>query len=232
MTVTLSLVDNMPGKLGQINTHPCVQNTDHETSKKLTFNAQMDTLFSLCHYTINDVDKMPMRGFYQMKEISPTEVKLLLQLKLEEYVKNEFEYCRVILPFFNHGIIENTSAANTAGDLTIREDKKALVWDIGSKFTSRNREVALPATIYFNLSVKSSKDGDGDPFCVGPNCYAKMEFKVLGYSHVAIVPKNVVIYPKGVPPKISVDRFFMAREYVIWNSWGKVNYAWNPAAGQ
>jgi len=43
------------------------------------------------------------------------------------------------------------------------------------------------------------------------------------------VPKNVVIYPKGVPPKISVDRFFMAREYVIWNSWGKVNYAWKPA---
>jgi len=228
ITVPLSLVENMPGKLGQINTHPCVQNLDYEKTKKFVFNSQMDTPFSLCHYTVNDVDKMPMRGFYQMKEISPTEVKLLLQIKLEEYVKNEFEYCRVILPFFNHGNIENVSATVTTGEYTVREDKKAIVWDIGTKFTNKNKEVALPATVHFNLATKHTKNGDGDPFCVGSNCYAKMEFKVLGYSHVNIVNKNIVIQPKGAPPKITVDRYFMAGEYVIWNSWGKVNYAWQP----
>jgi len=225
VTVPLTLVENMAGKLGQINVHSCVQNTDHE--KKLQFSPLMETQFVLCRYTIEEVDKMPMRGFYQMKEISPTEVKLLLQLKLEESVRNEFEYCRVILPFFNHGTIENVAAANTAGELVVREDKKAIIWDIGTKFTARNKEVALPATLHFNINSKGEK-ADDDPFCVGANCYVKMEFKILSYGHLSIVPKNVSIYPKGnTTPKILIDRCLVSGEYLIWNSMGNVKYAWN-----
>jgi len=215
----------MPGKVGQICTHPCVQNSDHEKTKKLVFNSPMDTPFTLCHYIVHDVDKIPMRGFYQMKEIRETEVKLLLQLKLEEYVRNDFDYCRVVIPFFNRGIIENVVSGNTTGELIIRDDKTALIWNIGSKWTARNKEVALRASVIFNPNKKMES---GDPFCEGSNCYVKMEFKAQSFSHVSVA-KNISVVPKSsIASKVKEDRFFISGEYVIWNSWGNVKYAWNP----
>jgi AP-5 complex subunit mu-1 len=229
VTVPFQLVENMPGKLGHITTHASVQNLDHEKSKRFVFSNVMDVPFHLCRYEIVGVDKMPMRGFYQMKEISKTEVKLLLQLKLDDYVLNQFQYCRVIVPFFNHGLIDTFSAVNTAGELTIREDKKALIWDIGTKWTSRNKEVALPASIFFKDLNNNSGD---DPFCFNANCYAKMEFSLINFGHINIIPKNITLVKSANVQKITVDRTFTSSEYIIWNSWGKVKYAWNPSLNQ
>jgi len=90
---------DIPGKILQIAAHPCVQNTDAEISKKLQFSPPVGQ-FVLFRYDVDNVDKLPIRGYYQMKEISSTEIKVLLQLKLQEYVRNDFVYCRVVLPFF------------------------------------------------------------------------------------------------------------------------------------
>jgi len=133
--------------------------------------------------------------------------------------------------FFNHGTIDNFSAVNTAGELVIREDKKALVWDIGSKWTSRNKEVALPATVFF-VPPKEGSNYHDDPFCTNANCYAKMEFCITSFGHISIIPKNITLLKSASVQKINVERSFIAQEYIIWNSWGKVKYAWNPNQNQ
>lgn len=116
-----------------VSVHPCVQNYDFETLK-FTFTPPLNR-FILCHYTATNIEKLPLRGYYQMKvcccssfvflnifysfttlivifsphsicffcsqESSSTEVKILIQLKLEEEVNNDFEYCNVDIPFPN-----------------------------------------------------------------------------------------------------------------------------------
>lgn len=66
-----------------------------------------------------------------MKENSPTEVKILLQVKLDKLYNNDFEYCRLIIPFPNRGPIELSKDAATAGSVVISSDHRALVWNIG-----------------------------------------------------------------------------------------------------
>lgn len=44
---------------------------------------------------------------------------------------------------------------------------------IGTKFTGKNLEVALPATVTFS-SEKVPSAHDADPFLVGPNSYVKV----------------------------------------------------------
>jgi len=181
-------------------------------------------------------------------------------------------FCR----FFNRGKITGIRPGNTAGEVTVSKDRKAIEWDIGTKFTAKNLEVALPSDIFFgkrdfsyeNKEGGGSGDGgdgggggggggggaeerrkivgridddeeedddegsgvDGsnveDPFCTGANCYAKVAFKIQQFGHIEIPSKNMSLIPKGkTQANFLSERFFQSGEYVIWNSWGNVNYA-------
>ena len=77
---------------------------------------------------------------------------MLLQLKLHDKVNNSFEYCEVHIPFFNRGTIAQYEASPTTGSVSLDEQRKRLIWKIGTKFTSKNLEVALPATLNFTSS--------------------------------------------------------------------------------
>ncbi len=85
--------------------------------------------FPLCHYTANLLRELPIDGFYQMKVPSSHTllrgqisflvfllamsihsflhfqgekvVELLVQLKLDERVRNNFEFCELQIPFFH-----------------------------------------------------------------------------------------------------------------------------------
>ena len=61
------------------------------------------------------------------------EVKFLIQLKLEADITNELEYVRVIVPFHNRPKIGQIIGAATAGEVHVREDKRAILWNIGAK---------------------------------------------------------------------------------------------------
>jgi hypothetical protein len=86
----------------------------------------------------------------------------------------------------------------------------------GQKFTSRNLEVALPATISF--------DGKGeleDPFFVENNSCIRIRFKLLGDTlSGTIIDPSVTIFP-NVKAQLSIEREVIAEDYVIWNSIGK-----------
>eukprot|EP00999_Lentomonas_sp_LEN2_P000982 NODE_198_length_1918_cov_94.585706_g174_i0.p1 GENE.NODE_198_length_1918_cov_94.585706_g174_i0~~NODE_198_length_1918_cov_94.585706_g174_i0.p1 ORF type:complete len:506 (+),score=57.46 NODE_198_length_1918_cov_94.585706_g174_i0:398-1915(+) len=128
--------------------HYCAQSEDFLTSGKIIFSPPNET-FCLCKYLVHDFPKLPLRGFYQMKEFGPDAVKVLVQLKLSEGIRNNFEFCELIMPFSNRGPISKIDVSPTSGSVSLSQDRKTLIWNIGSKFTGRNREVAFPGTIYF-----------------------------------------------------------------------------------
>lgn len=171
------------GKIGQMAFDPCVQSSDGSSVgskssmknlvQKLVFSPPLDQ-FLLCKYTIENMTEYPIRAFYQMKEISKKEIKLLIQLKLSDKFPNSFQYCEMELPFPNRGSIVHIDISPTAGAVTITANRKGLKWNIGQKITSKNLEVSLPATIYFDEKVEME-----DPFLVGENSYVQVLFNVV-----------------------------------------------------
>lgn len=123
-------------------------------------------------------------------------------------MNNSFQYCEVDLPFPNRGHIVNMEISPTTGAVSLTPDKRGLKWNLGQKFTGRNKEVALPATLYF--------DGDTsiqDPFFVGGNGYIKLKFKILAesLSGVTIEPKSIKIFP-SMKPQVQIEREIISDE--------------------
>lgn len=116
------------------------------------------------------------------------------------------------------------------------ERKNSLLWNIGTtrtlrvwsitnpyvgtKFTHRNLEVALPASVYFEA-------GDGvirDPFLAqNNNSYVALNFRILNWtaSGVNIERKNISIFPKPSNKLYIIDRSVTSEDYKIWNSLGQ-----------
>ena len=102
------------------------QPEQEQRHKKIRFSPPADQ-FTLCHYQSSSLAFLPVRGFYQMKvslslsllhnllassiniilfSFPPSvkgdsTIKILVQLKLNESVKNSFEFFDVQIPFFN-----------------------------------------------------------------------------------------------------------------------------------
>lgn len=141
--------------LSNIVTDPCVQTLDPtESSKffKIVYTPPLEKVTLMSYQIPLEMAVPVIRGFYQMKQIAPDAVKLLVQLKLDVAVNNQFAYCDALLPFPSFGGIARYDAAPTVGTLQIKENH-TLYWRIGQKFPTRNLEVAMPATIYFSAPL-------------------------------------------------------------------------------
>jgi AP-5 complex subunit mu-1 len=134
----------------------------------------------------------------QEADATGSEVKVLAQLKLDDAVNNDFEYCEIHVPFpnryrtlhaphvlvrtselsrccvtfFLRGQITSVQASPTSGSVTLDDRKQTLKWEVGQRFASRNLEVALPASVVFD-GVSRPTD-IFDPFCTGPSCYVQV----------------------------------------------------------
>ncbi|EFA76851.1 hypothetical protein PPL_09603 [Heterostelium album PN500] len=134
-------------------THMSIDSTVQTTSdvaitNKITFTPPLDN-FRVLTYGVSGVKTIPIRGFYQMKEITPTLVKILVQLKLNDQMQNSFDYCLMRIPLSGRGNIVTVNASPTTGSIHIDMNLRAIIWNIGQKFSGRNLEVALPAEIAF-----------------------------------------------------------------------------------
>lgn len=125
--------------------------SDISINNKISFNPPLEQ-FKLLSYGITGVKNIPIRGFYQMKEIPNNGVKVLIQLKLSSEMTNNFDYCIVRIPFKNRGNIVQVTSSPTTGTVHIDMNLRSLIWNIGQKFTGKSLEVALPADIYFTNS--------------------------------------------------------------------------------
>eukprot|EP01119_Soliformovum_irregulare_P010421 TRINITY_DN2557_c0_g1_i2.p1 TRINITY_DN2557_c0_g1~~TRINITY_DN2557_c0_g1_i2.p1 ORF type:complete len:400 (-),score=113.13 TRINITY_DN2557_c0_g1_i2:40-1239(-) len=160
------------------------------TEKKLTFIPPNDQ-FELCRYEVREISDIPIRGFYQMAESSPTEIKFLVQLKLNNKFNNNFAYCHLQIPFPNRGQIKACEGIPTCGTATVIVDRSCVIWDVGTKFNSRNLEVTFSATVYFeenpavpaglNLERRPSSLSTSSPTSSGNlNLNSQVETETLG----------------------------------------------------
>jgi hypothetical protein len=160
---------------------------------------------------------LPFRGFYQMKPVSAKEAKLLLQVKLNDRLCNNFEYCRVVLPFQNVGQIESFEVSPTEGTVTLLEN--CLVWDLGTSIAGRKLECALPMSVKFVNSIVMMNAGS-----TSPSCYADIDFKMIGCSiaGVRVDSTDVTIYPKPASGVSMIPTYTLkSKTFRIWNSLGE-----------
>lgn len=219
--ITLGLSWNHKSNaVGRIVLDPHAQGADIMVTKKICFAPPLGQ-FVLATYSLASLQKLPLRGFLQMKRVDSSQIKLLAQLKLDDSIPKEFEYCEARIPFPNRGRIQSIQASPTTGSVRV-DEHQTLVWDIGQRVSSKNLELALPATVIFEPETQSP----GDPFLVDLNCYIEVRFKLLDHclSGMQVDPRNTIFYPQ-VKVHLNVSREVVSGTYLIWNSLGASRHA-------
>ncbi|XP_019373962.1 PREDICTED: AP-5 complex subunit mu-1 isoform X1 [Gavialis gangeticus] len=227
--VTISV--NLPANgspLQDILVHPCVTSLDSAILTASSVDGLDDSafsgpykfpfappsdLFDLCYYT-SQVPVPPILGFYQMKE-EESQLKLTINLKLHESVKNAFEYCEARIPFFNRGPITHLEYKVSYGQLDLSREKSLLVWVIGQKFP-KSLEISLSGTVTFG---SINKEHSIDPICTGNTAYIKLYFRIPDYTVTGCYTDqhSVQVFSSG-KPKINTSRELISSDYYIWNS--------------
>jgi AP-5 complex subunit mu-1 len=181
--------------------HSCVQNADTDpvmvTSpigggdnesgniRNIRFSPPLED-FTLCHYQLTP-SLLPIRGYYQMK--GEKAVELLVQLKLHETVRNNFDYCEVQIPFYNRGPISKIdNVVPATATYHISSNGRCLVWNIGQRFPSKTLEVSFGATVTFvefspaDPDITIDKMADSQ-FCIEQNAYCEVnDISSVSYS--------------------------------------------------
>ncbi len=97
-------------------------------------------------------DVLPLRGVYQLKEISPVEWRLLLQLEFDADVLQKCQQiqCHVRIPFHHRGAIRsNTLRCSPGSNFTIEDRGRVVVWQI------RRLETVLESNLVGELTFIS-----------------------------------------------------------------------------
>ncbi|XP_059178156.1 AP-5 complex subunit mu-1-like isoform X2 [Physella acuta] len=232
--ITLNLSQQGDGfnvPLDMLLVHPCVQRSDWQdlesnsdprtTPRRIKFSPPVEQ-FTLCHYTVRRLVELPVFGVYHLKQ-EETKASLTVQLKLNDQIKNNFEFCELRIPFYTRSTIQSLEATPTQGAVTVSSNKREVVWNIGQKFTSKDQQALLAATVAFSgpdqgLPAPTVEDA----FCRGHNSYAQLQFKIEDFTHsgCSIDNKSVQVSPSS-KYKLTISRDYTSIDYKIWNSSGE-----------
>uniref|UniRef100_A0A5F9DTW8 AP-5 complex subunit mu-1 n=1 Tax=Oryctolagus cuniculus TaxID=9986 RepID=A0A5F9DTW8_RABIT len=218
VTVSLHLPTN-GSPLQDILVHPCVTSLDSAILTSSSVDGMDDSAFSgpykfpfipplesfnLCYYT-SQVPVPPILGFYQIKE-EDIQLKITVNLKLHESIKNTFEFCEAHIPFYNRGPITHLEYKVSFGQLEVFREKGLLVWIIGQKFP-KSMDISLSGTVTFG--AKSHEKQPFDPICIGGTAYLKLHFRILDYTLTGCYADqhSVQVFASG-KPKISTRKLY------------------------
>uniref|UniRef100_A0A669QKA5 AP-5 complex subunit mu-1 n=1 Tax=Phasianus colchicus TaxID=9054 RepID=A0A669QKA5_PHACC len=227
VTLTLNLPTN-GSPLQDIFVHHCVTSVDPAMLMSSSVNPLDDSVYSgpykfpfippsesfnLCYYT-SQVPVPPILGCYQLVE-EGSQLKITVNLKLHESIKNSFEYCEARIPFFNRGPIAHLEYKVSYGQLDLSREKSLLVWVIGQKFP-KSSEVSLTGTVTFG---DIGEEHPTDYVCTGNTAYVKMYFRIPDFTLTGcyVDQHSVQIFAPG-KPKITASRELISSDYYIWNS--------------
>ncbi|XP_050998926.1 AP-5 complex subunit mu-1 [Acomys russatus] len=228
VTVSLNLPTN-GSPLQDIIVHPCVTSLDSAILTSSSIDTVDDSAFSgpykfpftpplesfnLCHYT-SQVPVPPILGSYHMQE-EEVQLKITVNLKLHESVKNNFEICEAHIPFYNRGPITHLEYKASFGQLEVFREKSLLVWIIGQKFP-KSMEISLSGALTFG--VKGHDKQPFDHICIGNTAHVKLHFRIADYTLTGCYADqhSVQVFASG-KPKISAYRKLISSDYYIWNS--------------
>ncbi|KAH9509247.1 AP-5 complex subunit mu-1 [Bulinus truncatus] len=232
--ITVSLChqgDGMNTPLDLLIVHPCVQKADWQdldsphdvrmAPRRIRFSPPMES-FTLCHYTVKRLLELPVFGVYHMKP-EETKASINVQLKLNDRIKNSFEFCELRIPFYTRAQIQNFDGTPTQGSVSLSSNKKELVWNIGQRFTSKDQQAILAATVTFSGAEQGLPAPTvEDAFCRGNNSYAQLSFRIADFTHSGcnIDMKSIQVLP-ATKFKLTLTREYSTVDYKIWNSVGE-----------
>ncbi|KAG0414195.1 hypothetical protein HPB47_008623 [Ixodes persulcatus] len=179
--------------------------------------------FSLCYYGTAPAPMPPIAGVYSMR--GDKHVDFLIQLKLQEGIRNMFQSCDVRIPFFNRGKMKKSSLTPSCGSVSTAKDKFGLVWSIGHKFTQGSLEASLTGTVSFEDNPPEG-ERNASPMLTGLTSYIQLQFRMVDCTLTGcqVDPKSIQISPP-CKLKISLEREVESREYRIWNKFGELPFA-------
>ncbi|KAJ3440931.1 ap-5 complex subunit mu-1 [Anaeramoeba flamelloides] len=181
-------------------------------------------------YKVQQPEQVPIRGYFQMIEISPTQIDLLIQLKFMDHIPNSLKFCNLQLRFRNRKI-KKIDLNPSCGNITKSKENDSINWNIisgsSNKKTVKNLEVQLPGSIFFSKE-HPNKDRPKEEKL---SCYAKLKWEISNWSisKMSIKPKVLLLYGKKKKAEItaSVTHKAISGEYLIWNSLGDVDHVFN-----
>lgn len=193
---------------------------------KLNFTPPLGT-FSLFEYTCSERwrylhnDFIPIKGFYEMK--GDQKVELVVHLELNERIRNNFEFFDVRIPLYNRGQMITADILPSTMQVTIANDQRMLIWNIGQRFP-KSLEIDLTATVIFPDEPPSETSEYDDTFCVNGTSYISINFRLLDFtlSTLNIDPRSVVPFPHS-KYKMVISRELVSSEYKLWNIHGNSN---------
>eukprot|EP00928_Gymnodinium_smaydae_P014383 TRINITY_DN15258_c0_g1_i2.p1 TRINITY_DN15258_c0_g1~~TRINITY_DN15258_c0_g1_i2.p1 ORF type:complete len:739 (+),score=148.48 TRINITY_DN15258_c0_g1_i2:277-2493(+) len=108
--------------------------------------------FVLCRYRYATSPIIPVRGFYQLKEMSPVEFRLLLQVQFHPIVTAAFWSCQVRLPFHHRGVIKSHDLKCSGGSFSVTDQGHSILWNLNVRRSRSHLETNLLGEIIFEAS--------------------------------------------------------------------------------
>jgi len=118
--------------------------------------------FVLCRYRRAASEIVPVRGFYQIKEMSPVEFRLLLQIQFHPLVGNTFWSCQVRLPFHHRGVIKSHDLKCTGGSFSLTDQGQSILWNLNVRRPRGSLEANLLGELIFD-SPKPADSAENAP---------------------------------------------------------------------
>lgn len=230
-TVTLTISNAMEGDsfaLNHLLLHPCVQSADahileqgreRAIPRRIRFTPPTE-LLTLCHYTVAPTRKPPITGCFELFAENDR-VKIKVNLKLTESIKNYFEYCELRIPFGKRGPLVIQESSQNHGSLLLSADNSVLVWNIGQRFPVKSTQIDMSAVVQLGSSHIENTGSLEEMFCHGQNAFAQLYFKIGDFtqSGCLIDPKSIQVSP-NMKYKLTCVREFVSTEYKLWNVHG------------
>lgn len=117
--------------------------------------------FVLCRYRFAQSPVMPVQGFYQIKEMSPVEFRLLLQIMIHPLVGGTGWNCQIRLPFHHRGVIKTHDLKCTAGSFSLTDQNQSILWNLNVRRPRGHLEANLLGELIFEFPEPAA-DGTGD----------------------------------------------------------------------
>ncbi|PFH33748.1 hypothetical protein BESB_079640 [Besnoitia besnoiti] len=120
--------------------------------------------YLLCEYRFGCLPFYPLKALYQVKEIQPCVLRLLLQLQFHPALLGRLSSCALWLPFGHKGLIEYHDLKASQGAFRISADKRAVLWTL-PKHIKRSGLVgaASSATKESGVSTLAGSDSPTPP---------------------------------------------------------------------
>ena len=162
--ITLPIKENSTNYLGNLRIHPCAKIEKQDVlndSTRIIFIPPIEE-FKMGVFEIENVEqkRLPIIAEFSLKESSQNEVKLFLNVQLDESAINKFEYFYINIPLGHFGVISGTKIMVQVGEVSLVNNKTTLHWNLQNKVFDSN--IVLSGTVNYYPKASDSVSNKED----------------------------------------------------------------------